>query len=127
MSNYTSENTTVLKTHQDGDNLRMLLLHDCGERHEYIIGSYFKQTRYDGALGYERWDYSWDWGHYFQEIEAATEFWRREVLGQVAHIVVKQAPSGNIRNACSHCDVTVQNIGYFVPANYCPSCGYLIR
>lgn len=43
MSNYDSENTTILATHeQAGGNTRMLLLHKCGSgRLEYVIGSYF--------------------------------------------------------------------------------------
>lgn len=43
MSNYNSENTTILATHeQAGGNTRMLLLHVCENgRHEYVVGSYF--------------------------------------------------------------------------------------
>jgi len=48
MSNYNSENTTVLATHEEkhcGEvNKRMLLLHICESgRHQYIIGSYFTE------------------------------------------------------------------------------------
>lgn len=82
MSNYNSENTKVLETYDDHGNMRMLLFHECESgRREYVIGSYFTETRYDGALGYERWDYSWDWGHYFSNIANAAMYWRREVLG----------------------------------------------
>ena len=83
MSNYNSENTHILATHmQAGGNRRMLLLHICENgRHEYVIGSYFHETRYDGALGYERWDYEWDWGHYFGQFEEAASYWLREVHG----------------------------------------------
>ena len=86
MSNYTSENTHILATHmQAGGNRRMLLLHVCEDgRHEYVIGSYFAEKHYDGALGYERWDYEWDWGHYFGGEDGllnAVDYWKREVLG----------------------------------------------
>ena len=78
---YNSENTTILATHDDGANKRMLLLHrhESG-RLEYVIGSYFHETRYDGSLGYERWDYEWDWGHYFGDVVSAVDYWKREVL-----------------------------------------------
>lgn len=83
MSNYNSENTTVLATHeQAGGNKRMLLLHICENgRHEYVIGSYFQEHRYDGAMGYERWDYEWDWGHYFGSFDQAAMYWLEEVGG----------------------------------------------
>ena len=83
MSNYNSENTHILATHMEGgDNRRMLLMHICGNgRHEFVIGSYFHEKRYSGALGYERWDYEWDWGHYFSDIVDAVEYWSTEVLG----------------------------------------------
>ena len=83
MSCYNSENTTVLATcEQAGSNTRMLLLHVCESgRHEYVIGSYFHETRHDGALGYERWDYEWDWGHYFGSFEDAATYWLTEVRG----------------------------------------------
>lgn len=83
MSNYNSENTTILATHeQAGGNTRMLLLHKYeSKRIEYVIGSYFHETRYDSSLGYERYDYEWDWGHYFGSIVDAVDYWKREVLG----------------------------------------------
>ena len=84
MSNYNSENTTILATHKAaGGNTRMLLLHRCGNgRLEYVIGSYFEQRFYDGFLGYERMDYSWYHGHYFSEPIEAIEYWKEEVLGE---------------------------------------------
>ena len=84
MSDYNSENTVVLSTtqHKDG-NTRMLLLYTREDgSHEYIIGSYFKQEHYDGALGYERMDYSWYWGHYFNDLASAFDYWKEEVLGE---------------------------------------------
>ena len=77
MSRYNSENTTVLATHDDGANRRMMLLHrhESG-RLEYVIGSNFAEKRYDGALGYERYDYSWDYGHYFSDVVSAAEYWK---------------------------------------------------
>lgn len=83
MSGYNSENTQVLETvEQAGGNLRMLLrhTHESG-RVEYIVGSYFTTSFYDGALGYERADYSWDWGHYFDDVVSAVDYWKAEVLG----------------------------------------------
>lgn len=82
MSNYNSENTTILATcEQAGGNKRMLLLHECESgRLEYVIGSYFTEAFYDGALGYERVDYSWDWGHYFGDVVDAVDYWNRMVL-----------------------------------------------
>lgn len=87
---YNSENTKVLATHMQGDNKRMLLLHTMQDgRHEYIIGSYFTEKHYDGGLGYEHWDYSWDWGHYFNGEDAflnAAHYWEREVLWREAEL-----------------------------------------
>lgn len=84
MSYYNSENTKVLATcEKRGGNTRMLLLHTCKNgRLEYVIGSYFTETRYDGALGYERYDYSWDWGHYFRDFVEAADYWKHEVIGR---------------------------------------------
>lgn len=84
MGRYNCDNTTVLETHlAPGGNTRMLLMHtmENGNR-EYIIGSYFHETHYIGALGYERWDYEWDWGHYFQDVVSAVEYWKNEVLNE---------------------------------------------
>jgi len=75
---YNSENTKVLarREHADG-NMRMLLLHEFENgRLEYVVGSHFRETRYDGALGYERWDYDWYYGHYFSDVVSAVEFWK---------------------------------------------------
>jgi hypothetical protein len=81
MSIYNSENTKVLATCNQDGNMRMLLFHECDSgRHEYVIGSYFHETRYDGSLGYERYDYEWDWGHYFGDVVNAVDYWKREVL-----------------------------------------------
>lgn len=80
MSNYTSENTMVLAMHeQAGGNTRMLLLHktDYEQRpHKYVIGSYFT-TVWNGTC----YEYSWDWGHYFENVVDAVDYWKREVLG----------------------------------------------
>jgi len=83
MGEYNSTNTKILATcEQAGGNTRMLLLHTYESgRDEYIIGSYFHETRYDGLLGYEHWDYEWDWGHYFNDVVSAVDYWKREVLG----------------------------------------------
>lgn len=83
MGNYNSENTIVLDTYEQDGSERMLLLHmiDGGRRLEYVIGRNFTESRYDGALGYERYDYSWDYGHYFFDIVRAIDYWKREVLG----------------------------------------------
>ena len=83
MGNYNSENSEVLMMHtEEGGNTRMLLLHFCDDgRHEYVIGSYFQQKRHDGALGYERWDYEWYWGHYFDSFVSAATYWLSEVEG----------------------------------------------
>ena len=85
MSNYTSKNTTILATHMQGNNKRMLLLHKCDNgRHEYVIGSYFTvETNlgdpYDinGPAFID--SYSWDWGHYFSDVVAATEYWKMDI------------------------------------------------
>lgn len=83
---YSSENTTILATcDKAGGNRRMLLLHRCDSgRLEYVVGSYFHERRYDGALGYERYDYEWDWGHYFSNVVDAVDYWKREVLEVLA-------------------------------------------
>ena len=79
---YNSENTDVLATHDQGGNKRMLLCHRCESgRHEFVVGSYFHEKRHDGALGYERWDYEWDWGHYFSDIISAVDYWREVLEG----------------------------------------------
>jgi len=74
---YNSENTTILATHYDRWNKRMFLLHrfESG-RLEYIVGSNFTEKRYDGALGYESYAYSWDYGHYFSDVVSAAEYWK---------------------------------------------------
>lgn len=80
MGNYNSGNCIVLMKHGDGG--KMLLLHTRYDgTQEYIVGSNFAETRYDGALGYEHMDYSWDWGHYFQDAGSAIDYWQHEVLG----------------------------------------------
>ena len=108
MSNYTSENTHILATHVQKDgNKRMLLFHICESgRHEYVVGSYFQEHRYDGALGYERVDYEWDWGHYFSDLLDAVDYWKREVLGE-------EQPY-----RCGKCGETV-----YATDRYCPVCG----
>lgn len=78
VSIYTSKNTTVLETFDQGMNKRMLLFHECGNgRHEYVIGSYFSEngTAFDGVVSYE-----WDWGHYFTDVVSAVDYWKSEVL-----------------------------------------------
>ena len=80
MSDYNSTNTRILATHeQEGGNTRMLLLreHENG-RLEYVVGSYFVEKRHDGALGYSHMDYSWVWGHYFDDVVSAVDFWKEE-------------------------------------------------
>ena len=79
---YNSENTKVLATYEQRDgNKRMLLLHEFESgRLEYVVGSNFTESRYDGALGYERYDYSWDYGHYFNDVVEASLYWSSEVL-----------------------------------------------
>ncbi|MBQ9000479.1 MAG: hypothetical protein IJ087_01345 [Eggerthellaceae bacterium] len=87
MSNYTSENTEILAMHTDESrlhpNTRMLLLHRCENgRLQYVIGSYFASV-WNGTC----YEYSWDWGHYFDEhngngaLFRAVHYWEREVLG----------------------------------------------
>ena len=95
MSNYNSTNTHILATHeQAGGNTRMLLFHVCESgRHEYVVGSYFTvETNVgdpfdmDGPAFID--EYSWDWGHYFNDgygndgsgIVNAVDYWKREVL-----------------------------------------------
>ena len=85
---YNSDNTEILAMHTVQNayhpNTKMLLLHKFESgRKEYVVGSYFQCVPYDGALGYECMDYSWDWGHYFAEDHflEAVHYWEREVLG----------------------------------------------
>lgn len=88
MSYYNSDNTTILATHDqkhlNETNTRMLLLHKCENgRREFVIGSYFTQTtEVSSCQEYERTDYSWDWGHYFEKFESAASYWFEEVLGK---------------------------------------------
>ena len=116
MSNYTSENTTILATCEHaGGNKRMLLLHECDSgRLEYVIGSYFTEYKeyfncprcgsrlLDSDLPDYRFlceecdenfyafeanaaevtSYSWDWGHYFDDVVHAVDYWKREVIGE---------------------------------------------
>lgn len=84
MSNYSSENTTILAMHEQEGSKRALLLHRyAGDgRLEYVVVSNLAQTRYDGALGYERIDYSWDWGRYFgNDVTSAVKYWE-EILAE---------------------------------------------
>lgn len=88
MSYYNSTNTTILATHDqkhlNETNTRMLLLHECKNgRREFVIGSYFTETtEVSSCQEYERTDYSWDWGHYFEKFESAASYWFEEVLGK---------------------------------------------
>lgn len=87
MSGYNSENTKVLATHeQAGGNTRMLLFHEFESgRTEYVIGSYFQQERKFKQNVPSPMFYSWDWGHYFGDVVAAVDYWKREVLGIKPH------------------------------------------
>lgn len=81
MSNYNSTNTDILAMEtQAGNNTRMLLAHhmDNGNM-EYVIGSYFTTRHYVGSLEGDFYTYSWDWGHYFQSIFDAVDYWRSHV------------------------------------------------
>lgn len=96
MSGYNNTNTTILATHMDaGGNKRMLLAHKCESgRIEYVIGSYFQEKQSGRRLlfechgcgnlerGEELVAYSWDWGHYFDNVVKAVDYWKREVLGE---------------------------------------------
>jgi hypothetical protein len=76
---YCSLNTYVLATHeQSGGNIRMLLAHfrESGGV-EFIIGSYFHSVWMSCNVA----DYEWDWGHYFQDVVSAVDYWKTEVLG----------------------------------------------
>lgn len=82
MAGYDSTNTVVLETHVQDDNprnTRMMLFYDCGTRHEYIIGSYFKETELPDGVKV----YSWDWGHYFNDPLPAAAFWQDDVLDHI--------------------------------------------
>lgn len=46
---------------------------------------------------------------------------RNEKATETCYIVVKQAWSGLIRDACSYCDVTIP-----AEATHCPTCGRLV-
>ena len=98
MSNYNSTNTHVLATHEQHDgNTRMLLLHVCESgRHEYVVGSYFtvKQVGHMSFMechacgNYEpvmenREEYEWTWGHYFQSVVDAVDYWQHEVAADL--------------------------------------------
>lgn len=77
MGHYDSTNTEVLDTYRQEDgNLRMLLYHHCADSFgEFIIGSYFCEDVTSDGVSF----YSWDWGHYFQDIVTAVDYWK-EVL-----------------------------------------------
>ena len=89
MSHYNNTNTIVLEKHmQEDGNLRMLLVHRLDDvpadweqkyKREYVIGSYFREecSHLTGSVGY-----SWDWGHYFNDIEAAYCYWKRVKGGE---------------------------------------------
>lgn len=89
MSNYNSTNTHILATHmQAGDNRRMLLFHICESgRYEFIVGSYFTEVpysiiRFDGTPPRNGlYEYTWDWGHYFNDVVSAVDYWKNEVIG----------------------------------------------
>jgi len=94
MSNYNSENTTILATHEQSDgNTRMLLLHVCDNgRHEYVVGSYFNvvgsvsvhECKVCGGFWSEPSErYEWTWGHYFQSPVDAVMYWQQEVAADL--------------------------------------------
>lgn len=103
MSNYNSTNTYVLATHeQAGGNVRMLLAHRCESgRIEYVVGSYFTEST---EVATDPWHdavafpvaYSWDWGHYFDDVLKATDYWKREVIGSTEFAEA-------MRIVCSEC------------------------
>lgn len=84
---HNSTNTIVLELHAQGDNLRMLLVHRLDDvpddmewryKREYIIGSYFCEDVTSDGVSY----YSWDWGHYFNDLKAAYYYWKRVKGGE---------------------------------------------
>lgn len=81
MSNYTSWNTTVLATHMAaGNNEKMLLLYRRYDGSlEYIVGSYFTTSLNPDSDGGE-YAYSWYWGHYFDDVVSAVDYWKNDVL-----------------------------------------------
>ena len=130
MSNYNSKNTKVLATYkQTAENTRMLLLHTFSDgRLEYIIGSYFEvETNlgdpYDKDSPAFVDNYSWDWGHYFNDIVDAVDYWKREVLPNYDE------------NTCPHCgcegELQLESTDdYDTDKSYwyrCDSCGRLSK
>lgn len=123
MKNYNSTNTIILALHESSnDNVEVLLLHTRVDgSNEYIVGSRFEQKLYDGALGYEHMDYSWIWGHYFEDVVHTVDYWKRNVLGV----------DGPERFLCPDCsemalEQTVE-LEYADGSWTCPKCGCTTR
>ena len=80
---YNSENTKVLATYEQKDgNIRMLLLHEFESgRLEYVIGSYFNVFERVEGEGCK--EYEWTWGHYFDSVVDAVDYWQREIAADL--------------------------------------------
>jgi len=78
---YNSSNTEVLGERRMHDgNMSVFLLHtDEHKNHHFIIAENFKERRYDGVLGYEHWDFSWERARYYDSLDAAAGAWSMAV------------------------------------------------
>ena len=120
MGKFNSKNTRILATYKENDGTIKVLLFYEGERvREFIVGSNFRETRYDGALGYEQYDYEWTWGHYFTSIIAAADYWRHEVAEYTPATEVDFDEHG--WGVCPSCGEDVYSTDW-----YCAHCGIQI-
>jgi len=60
---------TVIKASKDNQHYLVLWIHPSGKK-EFVVCSYYDEEKEMGSR--------WCWGHYFNEIEDALEYWNEE-------------------------------------------------
>ena len=76
MGAYNSENTTVIEKCEIDFRTYALLLRKYEDGSiEFVVADGFTECRYDGLMGYARYDYCWQSGSYFWDILRAAKCW----------------------------------------------------
>jgi len=63
-----NEFTLELKKSNDGQH--SIVLWHAGSKNQYVVCSYYNEEKAIGSR--------WDWGHYFDDICSACDYWREE-------------------------------------------------